>query len=96
MHHGEGVTIRVLRWVCWCALAESVGMTAASGAAKAAQHFTDTEFPSTTALLIGLGLVIAGGLVEVQAGQCFRQCALQQLLQLGIGQRLQHVDLRPR
>lgn len=60
----------VRRWVLLCAAAEAVGMTAAATAAKGAQRIADGAEgadgadPTTTALALGLALVVAGGLVE--------------------------------
>lgn len=53
----------LVRWVLACALAETVGLTAASGAAKAVQALKERpEGSGGTA--VALGLIVAGGLVE--------------------------------
>jgi MFS family permease len=51
------------RWVSLCAVAETVGMTAAALAAKVAQAVTGDD-PSGSAAIVALSVVVAGGLVE--------------------------------
>jgi hypothetical protein len=55
--------LSLARWTALCAAAETVGMTAAAGAAKAAQAVTGD--PATGAeTAVGLSIIVAGGLVE--------------------------------
>ena len=53
----------VARWTALCAAAETVGMTAAAGAAKAAQAIVG-ESGTASETTVALSLVVAGGLVE--------------------------------
>jgi hypothetical protein len=53
----------VRRWVLACAAAEAVGMTAAAGAATWS-HWLVGEPDATREVVLVLGLVVAGGLVE--------------------------------
>jgi hypothetical protein len=60
--HGTRV-LPLSRWVVLCAAAEAIGMTAAATAATAAQAIAG-EGAERAAVLAGLGIVVAGGLVE--------------------------------
>ena len=51
------------RWVLACAVAETIGMTAAAGAAKAVMLLSD-EPGAAGSRATALGVVVAGGLVE--------------------------------
>ena len=53
----------VRRWVLACAAAEAVGMTAAAGAATWSQWLVGEPEAAREVVLV-LGLVVAGGLVE--------------------------------
>ncbi|HSK33415.1 MAG TPA: hypothetical protein VK903_08020 [Propionicimonas sp.] len=60
---GSPWTQNLGRWTLACALAETVGMTAASGAAKAVLALSD-EPGALGGAPVALALVVAGGLVE--------------------------------
>jgi len=51
------------RWILACVLAETVGMTAASGAAKAVQALSERE-DLLGGAVVALAIVVGGGLVE--------------------------------
>jgi hypothetical protein len=55
--------LTLARWTALCAAAETVGMTAAAGAAKAAQAVVGAT-PAGGETALGLSIVVAGGLVE--------------------------------
>jgi hypothetical protein len=55
--------LSLARWTALCAAAETVGMTAAAGAAKASQALVG-EQPAGAETAVALSLVVAGGLVE--------------------------------
>jgi MFS family permease len=59
------------RWVTACAAAEAIGMAAAAGAARASE---------STSPVTGLGLVVAGGLVEGSALGLLQANALHDLI----------------
>ena len=59
---GPGARVPWRRWALLCAAAEAVGMTAAAGAATAANVLSAE--PARSARLVAWGLVVVGGLVE--------------------------------
>jgi hypothetical protein len=71
--------LTLARWTALCAAAETVGMTAAAGAAKAAQALVGE--PSTGAeTTVALSLVVAGGLVEGVALGSAQAAGLRRML----------------
>jgi hypothetical protein len=64
---------RLRRWVLLCALAETIGMTAAAAAARLAQQVTGDPWAA-------LGIVVGGGLVEGMALGALQAVGLGHLL----------------
>ena len=74
-------------WVVACAAAETIGMTAAAGAARSATALTDHGVPHATAW--GLLVIVLGGLVEGTALGWLQAQALGTVLgRAGVGDGL--------
>jgi deazaflavin-dependent oxidoreductase (nitroreductase family) len=65
-------------WVVACVVAETIGMTAAAGAARAASNLAEDAVPHTA--LVGFAVILAGGLVEGTALGLFQSKALSRWL----------------